>query len=57
MLKVIFTQESMVDNLFCDASFGSELNLFLALISLALYLSLFTMTFSMALPEDLQCCL
>ena len=45
MLEVLFTQDSETEHLFCGASSGSEPSLFSAIISSALCLSLFKMTF------------
>ena len=51
MLEVLFTQDSKVEDLFCDASSGSEPSCSSAIISSARGLSLFKMTFSMTLIQ------
>ena len=51
VLEVLFTQDSEVEDLFCGASSGSEPIRSLAIISSAWGLSLFKITFSMALLE------
>ena len=51
MLEVLFTQDSKVDDLLCDASFGSEPSLFFINYFFSLGLNLFKITFSMTLLE------
>ena len=51
MLEVLFTQDSKVADLFCDASSGSEPSLFFSNYSLVWGLSLFKKTFNMTLLE------
>ena len=54
MLKILFTQDSGVEGLFCGASPGSELACSSAIISSAWGLNLFKMTLSMALFGGLK---
>ena len=51
MLEILFTQDSKVEDLCCVASSGLNPNCSSAIISSAWGLSLFKMTFSMALLE------
>ena len=51
VLEVLFTQDSEVEDLFCDASSGSEPSLFFSNYFLAWSLSLFKITLSMTLLE------
>ena len=51
MLEVLFTHDSKVENLFYDASSGSEPSLFFSIYFPSLGLRLFKMTFSRILLE------
>ena len=58
MLEVLFTQDSEVKDLFCDASSGSEPNMFFSNCLFGLEFSLFKMVFSTTFfPKYLTGCI